>query len=329
MASEDEDDELFPNHERDYGDELIMEWARENKNDLLQIVCGYHALLLPQPGSELVFQPLEHLQAIEYGRPSVAALGFLENLDYFEAAEAKLIAAEEAFALSIWTTATICRVLSLESVLAMVAGVLLEKQVVVVCPNLGLLSAAVLSLVPLIRPFQWQSLLLPILPARMLDFLDAPVPFIVGIQQKFADLKMKTSNLVQVNVLKDQVKICHLPTLPRHKELVAKLGPIHARLSREASIAKRHPVYRCNEVQLHSEFLNVMRCYLESLCSDLRSHTITSVQSNNDRVSLLLKDSFIDSFSSRDRPFVKLFVDTQLFTVLSDSRLSSFENGYS
>ncbi|KAJ7977159.1 DENN domain-containing protein [Quillaja saponaria] len=308
MASEDEDDELFPNHERDYGDELIMEWARENKNDLLQIVCGYHALLLPQPGSELVFQPLEHLQAIEYGRPSVAALGFLENLDYFEAAEAKLIAAEEAFALSIWTTATICRVLSLES---------------------GLLSAAVLSLVPLIRPFQWQSLLLPILPARMLDFLDAPVPFIVGIQQKFADLKMKTSNLVQVNVLKDQVKICHLPTLPRHKELVAKLGPIHARLSREASIAKRHPVYRCNEVQLHSEFLNVMRCYLESLCSDLRSHTITSVQSNNDRVSLLLKDSFIDSFSSRDRPFVKLFVDTQLFTVLSDSRLSSFENGYS
>ncbi|KAJ7977160.1 DENN domain-containing protein [Quillaja saponaria] len=221
----------------------------------------------------------------------------------------------------------------------MVAGVLLEKQVVVVCPNLGLLSAAVLSLVPLIRPFQWQSLLLPfpftlflpfqILPARMLDFLDAPVPFIVGIQQKFADLKMKTSNLVQVNVLKDQVKICHLPTLPRHKELVAKLGPIHARLSREASIAKRHPVYRCNEVQLHSEFLNVMRCYLESLCSDLRSHTITSVQSNNDRVSLLLKDSFIDSFSSRDRPFVKLFVDTQLFTVLSDSRLSSFENGYS
>lgn len=33
------------------------------------------------------------------------------------------------------------------------------------------------------------------------------------------------------------------------------------------------------------QFLNVMRSYLESLCSDLRSHTITNVQSNNDRVS--------------------------------------------
>jgi len=221
-------------------------------------------------------------------------------------------------------------VLSLESILALVAGVLLEKQVVVVCPNLGVLSAIVLSLVPMIRPFQWQSLFLPVLPDRMLDFLDAPVPYIVGIEHKLADLKMKTSNLVRVNVLKDQVKMCHLPTLPRRKELVSELGPIHARLSHESSNAK-YPVYRCSEVQAKAaaEFLNVMKRYLESLCSDLRSYTITNVQSNNDRVSLLLKDSFIDSFPSRDRPFMKQFVDTQLFSVLSDTHLSSFENGYS
>ncbi|XP_062148406.1 uncharacterized protein LOC133857238 isoform X1 [Alnus glutinosa] len=333
IASEDDDYESFMNCDKVFEDDLIMEWAKENKNDLLQIVCGYHALPLPAQGSELVFRPLEHLQPIEYRRPPVAALGLHENnLDSLEASEvnAKLAAAEDALALSIWTTATICRVLSLESILALVAGVLLEKQVIIVCPNLGVLSAIVLSIVPMIRPFQWQSLLLPVLPGRMLDFLDAPVPYIVGIQHKLADLKMKTSNLVHVNVLKDQVKMCHLPTLPRRKELVCELGPIHARLSHESSIAKRHPVHRCNEVQAKAaaEFLNVMKRYLESLCSDLRSYTITNVQSNNDRVSLLLKDSFIDSFPSRDRPFIKLFVDTQLFSVLSDSHLSSFENGY-
>ncbi|KAI5315661.1 hypothetical protein L3X38_044837 [Prunus dulcis] len=332
MVSEDDDDDLFSNCEKEFGDELIMEWARENKNDLLQIVCGFHALPLPQPGSELAFQPLEHLQAIEYRRPPVTALGFDEkSLDSFEdpGVNAKLAAAEEAFALSLWTTATICRVLSLESILALVAGVLLEKQVVVVCPNLGVLSATVLSLIPMIRPFQWQSLMLPVLPGKMLDFLDAPVPFIIGIQQIPADLKRKAWDPVQVNVQKDQVKMCHLPTLPRHKDLASELGPIHARLSREGSFAKKHPVYRCNEVQVEAagQFLDVMKNYLESLCSELRSYTITSVQSNNDRVSLLLKDSFIDSFPSKDRSFIKLFVDTQMFTVLSDSRLSSFENG--
>ncbi|KAK8570054.1 hypothetical protein V6N13_002755 [Hibiscus sabdariffa] len=306
----DEDDDLFWNSEKEYGDDIILEWAKENKNDLLQIVCGYHALALPERGSEIVFQPLEHLQAIEYVRSPISALALDENyFSSFEAAE----------------------------ILAVVAGVLLEKQVVVVCPNLGVLSAVVLSLIPMIRPFQWQSLMLPVLPMRMLDFLDAPVPFVVGVQDKPADMKMGTSNLVQVNLAKKQVKTCYTPQLPRCKELVSELGPIHSKLFFEGSIAKKHPTYRCNEAQAEAatQFLTVMREYLESLCANLRSHTITNVQSNDDRVgahlallpvSILLKDSFIDSFPVDDRPFIKLFVDTQLFTVLSDSRLSSYEN---
>ncbi|RZC21074.1 DENN domain-containing protein 5B isoform B [Glycine soja] len=333
MASEDEDD-FFSNNERDYGDELLIEWAMENKNDLLQIVCRYHAEPIPPRGSEFVFHPLEHLQAIQYIRHSVASLGFgddCSNCSEPALDNAKLAAAEEALSLSVWTMATTCRVLSLDSVMALITGVLLEKQVVIMCPNLGVLSATVLSLIPMIRPFQWQSLLLPVLPGKMIDFLDAPVPYIVGIQHKPDDLNMKTKNLVLVNMPKDQVTMCHLPRLPRHRELLSQLTPIHARLSNERSIARKHPVHRCNEVQAEAstQFLNIMWHYLESLCSDLKSHTITSVQSNNDRVSLLLKDSFIDSFPARDQPFIKLFVDTQLFTVLSDSRLSSFESGES
>ncbi|KAJ4851345.1 hypothetical protein Tsubulata_005718 [Turnera subulata] len=341
MISEDEDD-FFANDEKDFGDDLIMEWARENKNEMLQIISAYHAQTIPQRGSELVFQPLEHLQAITYKRASVFDLDCFENIpDSFEAPEVKqkLAVAEDALALSIWTTATVCRVLSLENllnatwfscqVLALVTGVLLEKQMVIVCPNLGLLSATVLSIIPMIRPFQWQSLLLPIMPGTMFDFLDAPVPFIVGIQQKPADFKLKTSNLIQINVLKDQVKMCELPMLPRYRELLSQLGPLHSTLSSHHSIARRQPVHRFSEAQAEAavQFLTIMKRYLESLCSDLRLHTITSVQSDNDRVSLLLKDSFIDSFPQKDRPFVKLLVETQLFTVLSDSRLSTFESG--
>ena len=68
--------------------------------------------------------------------------------------------------------------------LAPPAAALLERQMVVFCPNIGVLSAAVLALVPLMRPFAWQSLLLPVLPVqeKMLDLLEAPVPFIFGIK---------------------------------------------------------------------------------------------------------------------------------------------------
>lgn len=331
----DEEEELNMKQEIVVDDEKVMGWAKVHNNEPLQIVCGYHALALPPRGGELVFHPLEHLQPVKYSRPGLSLLGLGDTisdngLTSVEKTEvnARLAAAEEAIALSIWTTATICRALSLESVLELFAAALLEKQIVVICSNLGVLSAIVLSVMPMIRPFQWQSLLLPVLPRKLVDFLDAPVPFIAGVQHKPPDIKMKASSIVRINVDKDQVKACSLPQLPRFKELVSDLSPIHARLSCENALAKRHPIYKCNEVQAEAawQFLNVMRSYLESLCSDLRSHTITNVQSNNDRVSLLLKDSFIDSFPSKDRPFVKLFVETQMFSVLSDSRLSTFEN---
>ena len=49
--------------------------------------------------------------------------------------------------------------------------------------------------------------------------------------------------------------MCHLPKLPQHKELVSRLAPIHARLSRSSSIAKRHPVYKFNEAQVFVDFI--------------------------------------------------------------------------
>ncbi|KAJ1693940.1 hypothetical protein LUZ63_010638 [Rhynchospora breviuscula] len=322
-GSDDDEDDLI-------SDEKIMGWAKANNNESLQIVCGYHSLQIPPRGGEIVFHPLEHLQPIKYCRPELSQLG-LDNgqhslVDKNEV-YSRLAAAEEAFALSIWTTATVCRVLSLETVLSLFAGALLEKQLVVMCPNLGVLTAVVLSVIPMIRPFEWQSLLLPVLPNKMLDLLDAPVPYIVGVQQKSSDLKVKTANVIRIDVLKNQVKACSFPQLPRYKELIAELSPIYARLACESTVAQRHPVYRCNEMQAEAaeQFLGVMRHYLESLCSEMRSHTITNVQSTNDRVSLLLKDSFVDSFPVKDRSFIKLFIDTQLFSVLSDSRLALYE----
>lgn len=112
----------------------------------------------------------------------------------------------------------------------------------------GVLSAVVLSLIPIIRPFQWQSLLLPVifhipaalslkvdrylcgcsivsiktnscdplflifvkfsctqvLPMRMLDFLDAPVPFLVSFSVLFLGVKKK--RIVPFLVFVKQVK---------------------------------------------------------------------------------------------------------------------------
>lgn len=118
-----------------------------------------------------------------------------------------------------------------------------------------------------------------------------------------------------------------IPQLPKQKQLYSSLSPYHAKLVGESFLGRKRPVYDCTDVQVEAakDFLAVLRSYLDSLCSNLRSHTITNVQSNDDKVSLLLKESFIESFPSRDRPFMKLFLDTQLFSVHTDLVLSFFQ----
>ena len=64
--------------------------------------------------------------------------------------------------------------------------------------------------------------------------------------------------------------------------------------------------------------LQIVQEHLGGLCSNLYQHTITDVQTS-ERVSLLLKESFVESFSVRDRAFMKQFVETQTFSVYTDS----------
>ncbi|KAL5768537.1 hypothetical protein ACOSP7_015082 [Xanthoceras sorbifolium] len=322
--------------QEDSSDNDILEWAKANNLGSLQIICEYYRLRCPARGTTLHFHPLEHLHPLEYHRPDEIVLhsagstidlrSCSSSLEFAEAHTA-LLAEEEATALSAWTVACLCGSLRLENVLTMFAGALLEKQIVVVCSNLGILSASVLSIVPLIRPYRWQSLLMPVLPNDMLDFLDAPVPYIVGVKNKTSEVQSKLTSVIMVDANKNQVKAPSIPQLPQHKELFSALSPYHAKLVGESYLGKKRPVYECTEAQIDAAkgFIAVLRSYLDSLCSNLRSHTITNVQSNNDKVSLLLKESFIDSFPSRDRPFMKLFVDTQLFSVHTDLVLSFFQ----
>ncbi|KAG8657111.1 hypothetical protein MANES_03G039600v8 [Manihot esculenta] len=314
----------------------ILELAKKNNYGSLQIICEYYQLRCPSRGSTVRFHPLEHLHPLEYHKPDETVLHIAgstidlrsctTSLEFAEAHSA-LLAEEEATALSTWAVACICGSLRLENVLTLFAGALLEKQIVVVCSNLGILSALVLSIIPLIRPYQWQSLLMPILPDDMLDFLDAPVPYIVGVKNKTSEVQSKLTNSILVDANKGQVKSSTIPQLPKHKELFSSLSPYHAKLVGESYLARKRPVYECTDVQVEAAkgFLAVLRSYLDSLCSNLPAHTITNVQSNNDKVSLLLKESFIDSFPHRDRPFMKLFVDTQLFSVHTDLVLSFFQ----
>ncbi|KAF9597799.1 hypothetical protein IFM89_021884 [Coptis chinensis] len=184
----------------------------------------------------------------------------------FGKARNAVLAEEEATALSVWTVACLCGLLRLEhpsyenqkvclydviiegnscgvhssdQVLTMLAGALLEKQIVVVCSNL------------------------------------------VGVKNKTGEVQSKIGNVILVDANKNHVRSPTLPQLPQNKELFKSLSPYHAKLVGESYLGRSQPVFECTDVQ---GFLAVLRSYLDSLCSNLRSHTITNVQSNDDKL---------------------------------------------
>eukprot|EP00899_Mesostigma_viride_P017548 jgi/Mesvir1/25795/Mv06773-RA.1 len=336
-------------------------------NDSLRLVADYYHASTPAPGALLSLRPQPHMAELLYTRPrreDVTGSSTTGTLMHHKAASGALVASgasgtncaspggwggaaevpgsvghvpydseylKEEGAASLATSAvtSLCHSLSLDNILAYLQAVLLEKQIVVITPNLGILSGVVLSLLPLLRPFNWQSVLLPLLPEQLLTVLDAPVPFVVGVQYKTTEVRSRSTHMIRLNVYKNKITNLSGPDLPRRKHLVSELLPFYNALTRlepnmTPSRRRRRPVYRASAEQAAAVqgLLGVMRRYLSELCAQIRMYTITDVQDSKEKVSLLLKDSFIDSFSSADRPFMKAFVETQMFNDYTDNLLS-------
>ncbi|KAF5839095.1 hypothetical protein DUNSADRAFT_1640 [Dunaliella salina] len=190
------------------------------------------------------------------------------------------------------------------------------------------------------------GLLMPITPSSMACFLEAPVPFVLGWQYKTHDVSTRCTSLVRVNVYKGNVSnASHLPALPGQKKLAAALAPHHARVrtAGAAAGASSRPVHVLTpeEEQATKSFLDVLSSHLGGcssssgcansgsdacLLGDLRPYFITNV-SGNTRTATLMKDWVIEGTPSRDRPFVRAFLETQMFQVHSDRIMASMCEG--
>uniref|UniRef100_A0A8C5VKT5 DENN domain containing 5B n=1 Tax=Microcebus murinus TaxID=30608 RepID=A0A8C5VKT5_MICMU len=60
----------------------------------------------------------------------------------------------------------------------------LEMQILHLLTNYQRLMTVAEGITTLLFPFQWQHVYVPILPASLLHFLDAPVPYLMGLQSK-------------------------------------------------------------------------------------------------------------------------------------------------
>ncbi|XP_046341976.1 DENN domain-containing protein 5B-like isoform X2 [Haliotis rufescens] len=121
--------------------------------------------------------------------------------------------------------------LGMENVLQVFTSILLEHQILLYSSDYHKLMLVAESINALICPFSWQHVYVPILPASLQHFLDAPVPFIMGLhrgQEDRSDLKLPSeANMCFVDIDLCVVEVAEdLPVFPHRTELIEELTPV-------------------------------------------------------------------------------------------------------
>ena len=80
-----------------------------------------------------------------------------------------------------WALARILLDVGPDSLVFCLKLMLLERSILVVGKKLHEVTACCCALIELIKPFEWPNAFMPVLPQKMLDFINCPVPFVAGI----------------------------------------------------------------------------------------------------------------------------------------------------
>lgn len=110
------------------------------------------------------------------------------------------------------------RCLSLENIVALFEYAMSESRIIFLSSHTAMLHLACHALANLLYPLKWASVFIPILPARLLSALDAPCPYIVGVERRYDRIELPDDDYVLVDLDKDTIDATAQPVrLPRQQ----------------------------------------------------------------------------------------------------------------
>ena len=98
-----------------------------------------------------------------------------------------------------------------------------------------MLYAVIKAILDLLFPLKWAGVLIPVLPARLIQALHAPTPYLIGIEKRYDRAELPEEDFVLVDLDEDVIESTAQPTpIPRQqrRKLVSLLqlaAPLHYR----------------------------------------------------------------------------------------------------
>lgn len=128
------------------------------------------------------------------------------------------------------------RCLSIPNIVTLFEYVLQESKIILLSSHTAMLHLASLAISNLLYPFKWAGVFIPVLPARLVQTIEAPCPYIVGIERRYEPTDYPDDDYVLVDLDNDTVSSngpapMPLPRQQRRKlmSLLQHSAPHHTR----------------------------------------------------------------------------------------------------
>ncbi|KFD55568.1 hypothetical protein M513_03620, partial [Trichuris suis] len=193
------------------------------------------------------------------------------------------------------------------SMIAVFASMLCERRIIFTGGKVGKLSACVMAANLLIYPMHWQHIFIPVLPAHLCHYLNAPMPYMIGVPSQKS--VMNEVDLSDVVVLDIDANTCRSPftdvaSLPR--EVVA-------------TIKKNLRPSNMIGDGIARSFLRGLVVLIGGYREALQFRSGESITFN--------PDSFLQSRPVHMRPFLAKILELQIFQQFIDDRLDRLNKG--
>uniref|UniRef100_A0A8C5AK66 DENN domain-containing protein 4C n=1 Tax=Gadus morhua TaxID=8049 RepID=A0A8C5AK66_GADMO len=208
--------------------------------------------------------------------------------------------------------------------------VLMESKILLHSLRPDVLTGVAEAVVAMIFPFQWQCPYVPLCPLSLADVLNAPCPFIVGVDSRYFDLYDPPPDVVCVDLdtqtiyQSDEKRHSSWKNLPKKpcKSLVNSLSTLAAARRAEAPPVEASPVEvdftlhkktTLREMEIQEVFLRFMATILKGYRSYLKPITQAPSEKATSADSLYDLQGFLKSRDRTHQKFYGQLTKTQIF----------------
>ncbi|KAI9664558.1 MAG: hypothetical protein M1821_006004 [Bathelium mastoideum] len=114
------------------------------------------------------------------------------------------------------------RCLTIPNIVTLFEYVLSESRIIFYSSHTSMLHLASAAITHLIYPFTWAGVFIPVLPARLLQAVEAPCPYIVGVEKRYDNIELPEDDFVLVDLDEDVIEST-APPMPLPKAQRRKL----------------------------------------------------------------------------------------------------------